>query len=80
MCNFIQIELKIMIDVLSHLSLTLFELPSSGVSQTGTYIAIDRCLQQAEEGVVNVWGTVYQMRTERVNMVETLVRLSACNV
>ena len=48
---------------------------SNGVGRTGTYIAVDRCLHQAEEkGVVNVWDTVYQMRTERINMVETLVK------
>ena len=57
-----------------------FSYDSNGVGRTGTYIAIDRCLQQADkEGVVNVWRTVYQMRTERFNMVESLVRKYICS-
>ena len=47
---------------------------SAGVGRTGTYIAIDYCLQQGQvENEVNIWAFSYQMRTERVNMIQTVV-------
>lgn len=51
-------------------------LPSAGVGRTGTYIALDYLLQQAEaEKVVDLFGFVNLMRTQRVSMIQTLVSL-----
>jgi len=57
---------------------------SAGVGRTGTYIAIDRLLrhidqsqqekeeqEEQEEPTVDVFGTVYRMRMNRVIMVQT---------
>ena len=48
---------------------------SAGIGRTGTYIALDMLLRQAEaEGVVNVPDTVNRLRQGRVNMVQNQVQ------
>ncbi|XP_051477770.1 receptor-type tyrosine-protein phosphatase eta isoform X3 [Apus apus] len=45
---------------------------SAGVGRTGTFIAIDRLIQQMEmEGTVDVYGVVYDLRMHRPLMVQT---------
>lgn len=51
---------------------------SAGVGRTGTFIAIDRLIQQIEmENTVDVYGVVYDLRMHRPLMVQTEVRLSS---
>lgn len=48
---------------------------SAGVGRTGTFIAIDYLLEQAQtEGQINVFGAVQTLRNQRVCMVQTEVR------
>ncbi|XP_058014247.1 receptor-type tyrosine-protein phosphatase eta isoform X2 [Ahaetulla prasina] len=45
---------------------------SAGVGRTGTFISIDRLIQQMEiENTVDVYGTVYDLRMHRSLMVQT---------
>ncbi|NXF01737.1 PTPRJ phosphatase, partial [Smithornis capensis] len=45
---------------------------SAGVGRTGTFIAIDRLIQQMEmENIVDVYGVVYDLRMHRPLMVQT---------
>ncbi|XP_030307401.1 receptor-type tyrosine-protein phosphatase eta, partial [Calypte anna] len=45
---------------------------SAGVGRTGTFIAIDRLIQQMEmENTVDVYGVVYELRMHRPLMVQT---------
>ena len=45
---------------------------SAGVGRSGTFIALDRILQQIKHSdVVDIFGIVWQMRKERVWMVQT---------
>ncbi|XP_048463887.1 receptor-type tyrosine-protein phosphatase beta [Rhincodon typus] len=45
---------------------------SAGVGRTGTFIALDRILQQLEnKDSVDIYGTVYDLRLHRVHMVQT---------
>ena len=47
---------------------------SAGVGRSGTFIALDSLLQQAEsEGKIDVYSYVTQMRKQRCNMIQTLV-------
>ncbi len=47
---------------------------SAGVGRTGTFIAIDSLLEQAkQEDEVDVYGYTCVMRSNRVNMIQTLV-------
>ncbi len=49
---------------------------SAGVGRTGTFIALDSLMSQAEkEKHVNVFACVTKMRENRMNMVQTVVRL-----
>ncbi|NXE25510.1 PTPRV phosphatase, partial [Ardeotis kori] len=54
--------------------LTLAVCPlSTGVGRTGTFIALDRLLQQMkEEKVVDTFGVVYALRMNRHQMIQTL--------
>ncbi|KYO33228.1 receptor-type tyrosine-protein phosphatase beta [Alligator mississippiensis] len=48
---------------------------SAGVGRSGTFIALDRLLQQMkQEKVVDVFGTLYTMRMSRYQMIQTLVQ------
>lgn len=48
---------------------------SAGVGRTGTFIALDRLLQQMkQEKVVDTFGVVYTLRMNRYLMIQTLVR------
>src|SRR6185436_19678477 len=48
---------------------------SAGVGRSGTFIALDRLLQQIEtKDIIDVYGIVHEMRMERVWMVQTEVR------
>ncbi len=48
---------------------------SAGVGRTGTFIALDCLLEMAKkEGVIDVYGLTNQMRRDRVNMIQTVVR------
>ena len=47
---------------------------SAGVGRTGTFIAIDIALQQAEgEGTVDIPSIITKIRNQRMKMVQTVV-------
>ena len=57
----------------------IFYLYSAGVGKTGVFIAIDTILDKLEKGVVNcidVFGEVLSMRERKMNMGQTLVRIT----
>lgn len=50
---------------------------SAGVGRSGTFIALDRLLQNIEQNRnIDIFGTVYEMRFERCNMVQNEVFFS----
>uniref|UniRef100_A0A8C4RD27 protein-tyrosine-phosphatase n=1 Tax=Eptatretus burgeri TaxID=7764 RepID=A0A8C4RD27_EPTBU len=52
---------------------------SAGAGRTGCFIVIDIMLDMAEkEGVVDIYNGVQELRSRRVNMVQTEVRQSSC--
>ena len=47
---------------------------SAGVGRTGTFVSIDIELQRIkQQGVVDVYNTVYKLRYQRVSSVQTIV-------
>ncbi len=50
---------------------------SAGVGRTGCFILIDAMLERIDndEGTVDVFNYLQYMRTRRINMVQTLVRI-----
>lgn len=56
-------------------SLGLFFFSSAGVGRTGTFIALDRILQQLDsKDAVDIYAAVHDLRLHRVHMVQTEVR------
>ncbi len=54
-----------------------FSLLRAGVGRTGTYIAIDAMIEKIQqEGKIDIYDFVSQMRRERHLMVQTVVCLS----
>lgn len=52
---------------------------SAGVGRTGTFIALDRVLQQLDsKGTIDLYGCVFDLRLHRQHMVQTEVR-GACS-
>lgn len=52
---------------------------SAGAGRTGCFIVIDIMLDMAErEGVVDIYNCVRELRSRRVNMVQTEVRDGDC--
>lgn len=50
---------------------------SAGVGRTGTFVALDRALQQLDsKGFVDLYGCVFDQRLHRQHMVQTEVLLS----
>ena len=52
---------------------------SAGIGRTGTFIAIDHSIQQAEaEGTVDILSVTHKMREERMGMIQTKAQITRC--
>lgn len=71
------IMMTCVLNLCSFLYLLLFpEYFSAGVGRSGTFIALDRILQQIQKyEYVDIFAIVYEMRKERVWMVQNEVSL-----
>lgn len=59
----------------------MFFVFSAGVGRSGAFIVLDRLLQAIKQSdVVDIFGIVYEMRKERVWMVQTEVRAIICSL
>lgn len=59
-------------------SISFFFFFSAGVGRTGTFIALDRILQQLDsKDSVDIYGAVHDLRLHRVHMVQTEVSLGS---
>ena len=59
------------------MSLYYYSSFSAGVGRTGTFMAIDMALQQAEkEGIIDIIGIINKMRHKRMKMIQTVVSYS----
>ncbi|TNN27575.1 Receptor-type tyrosine-protein phosphatase beta [Liparis tanakae] len=54
---------------------------SAGVGRTGTFIVLDRVLQQLDsKDTLDIYGSVFDLRLHRSHMVQTEVKLYYCNI
>ena len=65
---------KCYVNYMNHSSLSLSLSLSAGVGRTGTFMVLDRVLQQLDSiGTVDVYGCVFDLRLHRSHMVQTEV-------
>lgn len=62
------------INIFSFLFLWILKTLSAGVGRTGTFIVLDRVLQQIDtKDTVDIYGCVFDLRLHRSHMVQTEV-------